>query len=207
MVSRPTSEIPGLGLAIETSRLGARARAKIEVSERLRTSALELFTERSFDSVTVEDIARRAGYTSRTFFRYFPTKETVITDIIEQMNRRLVEMIRSSSEHQLSHLLLPVLRQWFREFDPVLALVRSLLDASESLHVGLDTRQLHWEAEIADALAVAVPGRPAEGYRLWGVIVYGLLRVIDDTIRTENVPMEDAISDGFDALTAEFKAF
>jgi AcrR family transcriptional regulator len=207
MDSDSASGLPTLGLAIETSRLGARARAKIEVSEKLRTSALALFMERSFDSVTVEDIARRAGYTSRTFFRHFPTKETVIVDIIEQMNRRLVELIRSSPDHQLSDLILPVLRQWFREFDPVLVMVRTLLDASESLHVGLDTRQLHWEEQIADALVVAVPGRPIEGYRLWGVVIYGLLRLTDDRIRTENIPVETAIKDGVDTLVSEFKAF
>lgn len=207
MVSRPASELSDLGLAIETSRLGARARAKIEVSEKLRTSALELFMERSFDSVTVEEIARRAGFTSRTFFRYFPTKETVVTDIIEQMNRRLVELIQSSSHRQVSGLLVPVLRQWFAEFDPVLALIRSLFDASESLHVGLDTRQVHWEIEIGRALAVAVPGRPADGYRLWGVIVYGLLRIIDDSIRIDGVSTEDAITHEVNTLSAELRAF
>jgi len=47
---------------------------------RLQESALRLFTERGFDEVTVDEIARDAGVSHMTFFRNFPTKEAVIMD-------------------------------------------------------------------------------------------------------------------------------
>ncbi|GHF45412.1 AcrR family transcriptional regulator [Amycolatopsis bartoniae] len=46
--------------------------------ERLQLAALELFTERGFDQVTVNEIAERAGLTKRTFFRYFGDKREVL---------------------------------------------------------------------------------------------------------------------------------
>ena len=45
---------------------------------RLADAALELFSERGYSTVTVDDIAERAGVTARTFFRQFRDKEEVL---------------------------------------------------------------------------------------------------------------------------------
>jgi len=51
---------------------------RTETRERLAAAALELFETRGYDATTVEDIARAAGVSHMTFFRYFPTKESVL---------------------------------------------------------------------------------------------------------------------------------
>lgn len=44
----------------------------------LLRAALELFDERGYDATTAAAIAERAGVTEMTFFRYFPSKDSVL---------------------------------------------------------------------------------------------------------------------------------
>ncbi|HEV7664105.1 MAG TPA: TetR family transcriptional regulator [Chloroflexota bacterium] len=45
---------------------------------RLEQAALQLYSERGFEQTTVAEIAKRAGVTERTFFRYFADKREVL---------------------------------------------------------------------------------------------------------------------------------
>lgn len=44
----------------------------------LQQTALTLFVENGYDDTTTDEIAEGAGVSPRTFFRYFPTKESVL---------------------------------------------------------------------------------------------------------------------------------
>src|SRR5271167_3524137 len=44
----------------------------------LLDAALNLFSVKGYDQTTTDEIAESAGVSARTFFRYFPTKESVL---------------------------------------------------------------------------------------------------------------------------------
>jgi AcrR family transcriptional regulator len=57
---------------------GSRAGSRQHRRARIEQTALELFRERGFDLVTVEDVCAAAAVAPATFYRYFGTKEEVV---------------------------------------------------------------------------------------------------------------------------------
>jgi AcrR family transcriptional regulator len=55
-----------------------RAKRSEMMLDEIEAVALRLFDERSFAEVTVEEIAREAGVSARTFYRYFVGKDAVL---------------------------------------------------------------------------------------------------------------------------------
>ena len=68
-------------------------RWKPDARSRIEEAALELFAERGFESVTVAEIAARAGLTERTFFRHFPDKREVLFGGQAEFQEFLVESV------------------------------------------------------------------------------------------------------------------
>ena len=58
--------------------MGLRERRRRQTSADIRDAAVRLARERGFDKVTIEEICVEAGISSRTFFNYFPNKESAI---------------------------------------------------------------------------------------------------------------------------------
>lgn len=69
--------------------LGRRERNKRSKRHRMLTESLRLFREKGFEQTTVSEITQAAGVAKGTFFNYFPTKETVLLALGEQMLGKL----------------------------------------------------------------------------------------------------------------------
>ena len=52
--------------------------------------AMDLFARQGFEAVTIDEIAKGAGISARTFFRYFPTKEDIVLELGTRLQDRLL---------------------------------------------------------------------------------------------------------------------
>jgi len=58
--------------------LGRRERKKQQTREALEATAWRLFQRKGYDETTIEDITEAVDVSTRTFFRYFDSKEAVL---------------------------------------------------------------------------------------------------------------------------------
>lgn len=80
---------------------GPAAKGRPSLTERRREAtryeiaeaAAALFAERGYEATTVDDIARAAGISLRTFYRYCPTKEDALTPVLTAGVAELVEQL------------------------------------------------------------------------------------------------------------------
>lgn len=138
---------------------GLRQVKKARTRQRLVEVAVTLFEDRGFDEVTVEEIADAALVSPRTFYRYFGSKEGVLSD---EQDRRLDLLRGAIAAHPAGEPPLGALRAG------VLALARRtevddvelsrrrmrLVESTPSLgvHRRADLQPL-WEQVIAEAIA------------------------------------------------------
>jgi TetR/AcrR family transcriptional regulator, cholesterol catabolism regulator len=69
---------------------GRRERHKLEVYRRIHKAAVTLFRRQGYDATTVEQIADRADVAKGTVFNYFPTKESLLYALSENIHEKLV---------------------------------------------------------------------------------------------------------------------
>jgi AcrR family transcriptional regulator len=79
---------------------GRRERRAAETRLRLFRCALQLFSERGFSNVTVEDITEAADVGKGTFFNYFESKDYVLSVITEIQLGKAAEALALNRWHQ-----------------------------------------------------------------------------------------------------------
>ncbi|MGK0715228.1 mycofactocin system transcriptional regulator [Leucobacter sp. W1153] len=94
----------------ESPRLG---RTPATSHREISRTAITLFLERGFDETFVDDIARAAGISRRTLFRYFPSKNDLpwgeFDELIDALRRRLAAVDQEISiENALRQVIIEV---------------------------------------------------------------------------------------------------
>jgi len=113
--------------------LGRRQRRAAETRVRLFRCALQLFAERGFPNVTVEDITEAADVGKGTFFNYFESKDHVLGVMAEIQLGKVEEAVAMASGNEqpihsvLHHLFLRAAEEPGRSPDLARALISSFL--------------------------------------------------------------------------------
>ncbi|MGH3920630.1 MAG: TetR/AcrR family transcriptional regulator [Pseudonocardiaceae bacterium] len=141
-------------------RPGLRARRKAQTRQVIQAHALRLFLANGYDATTVEEIAAAAGVSHMTFFRHFPTKESVVdTDDYDPMIAELIAG-RPTAEDPLTaihHALIEGLGAVLPEGRDVLLTRTRLILATPALRARLWENQHATVALFTDALTARHP--------------------------------------------------
>ena len=142
------------------SRCGLVGRA-VATRQRLQRCALELFTQRGFDEVTVEEVAAAAGVSHMTFYRHFPTKESVVLD--DPFDPLIGEAVRAQdpAAPPLARVARGILAAWGAAEGPQGEDVRARLRLAAG-HSGLRARAWENNHRTAQVLVEALTATGAD---------------------------------------------
>ncbi|MFD7640584.1 TetR/AcrR family transcriptional regulator [Kitasatospora sp. NPDC059795] len=83
--------------APEHPALSLTERRKAATQQEIALTAARLFSERGAEGTTAEDIARTAGVSLRTFYRYFRTKEDAVAPLLADGSRQWVDLLAATA--------------------------------------------------------------------------------------------------------------
>jgi AcrR family transcriptional regulator len=87
----------GRGLAVTKKSekgLSRRDAHKLKTRTTLRDAALDLFLAQGYDATTTDQVAAKAGVSTRTFFRYFDSKDEVLFSGQRFWSEKVADMLR-----------------------------------------------------------------------------------------------------------------
>ena len=134
--------------------------------DQIAETAFSVFAERGFDDVTVDEVAKNAGISRASFFRYFKTKEEAVLAAYEHMGH---EIAANLAERPAGESAWAALRASFDAAMPnyhanrVRSLARlQLTRETPSLRAHQLERQARWGETIGAALAPRIGGAPGD---------------------------------------------
>jgi AcrR family transcriptional regulator len=139
------------------ARSSLQARKHEVVRAELSRAAWELFDRRGYEAASVAEIARDAGGSRRTFFRYYASKEDVLVETSDLLAEDFLDAVarRPASEPPLVAIhraLIPVLVTALGEGGTARAVIR-LLRESRTLRRAMLERHARMEERLATLLA------------------------------------------------------
>jgi len=131
--------------AVPSASESLKARKQQVVRTALSAAAEELFLARGFENVTVEEIARTAGVSRRTFFRYYESKEDVMVERSDRLGEKLLAELAARPLNEppllaIRNALVPAMEAGLAERELVRDTMRLLRETSALRRVMMERR-------------------------------------------------------------------
>lgn len=87
--------------AVPSPPRSVRERARLQVDERrsqLLELGLQLFSDHSYDELSIDDIARAAGISKGLLYHYFPSKRDYYVEVVRRAAGQLIERTDAASQ-------------------------------------------------------------------------------------------------------------
>ena len=170
-----------------------RERKKAALRATIVRSAVELFVQRGYDSVGMEEIAHASMCSRSTLNRYFGTKEDVlfpaVPEVVEGLRHTLGSAAKTGDRWAVAREAVTIqLRQFFENFEPDLRVTIMRLWFTEPaprrryLEIAYE-----WEEILKDYFAAGLPDNPSNHLRtqvLASAMVSALRAVLHAAIET-----------------------
>jgi AcrR family transcriptional regulator len=191
-----------------------RERQRLQTRETIAAAALDLFASRGFESVTVAEVAARAGVSEKTVFNHFGGKEELLFDQAAAIESILVRVVRGRAE---GTSVIDALREFSRGAPATAgsdreALFAEVVSRSPALVAHLRTIFSRYEEALRTALVEEIDDGDTEGRiraHVFAAAAVAVLRLELDPTEKARVGDRQSrrwrIEKGLDALEEGFR--
>jgi AcrR family transcriptional regulator len=149
-----------------TGDLSLQERKQELVRGELASAAWDLFGKKGYESTTVAEIAAAAGVSRRTFFRYYASKEEVLTATSDDLAEAMLAAMAGRPRDEpplvsIERALVPVLVAQLKAADRSRTIIR-LLRESRTLRRAMLERHALMEERLATLLADRLGADPTK---------------------------------------------
>jgi AcrR family transcriptional regulator len=151
---------------VPSGELSLHERKQELVRAELANAAWELFGKHGYEDTTVAEIAAAAGVSRRTFFRYYASKEDVLTETTDEVAEAMLAAMAERPRDEaplvsIERALVPLLEARLLPGDRSRTIIR-LLRESRTLRRAMLERHALMEERLAVLLADRLSSDPAK---------------------------------------------
>jgi TetR/AcrR family transcriptional regulator, regulator of mycofactocin system len=187
-------------------------RRRSTTGDHITSVALELFAERGFDEVSVDDVARAAGIARRTLFRYYPTKNAIPWGDFDGHLEHMRDLLREVPTDAPMSVALRSAVLAFNRFDEAETAhhrqrMRVILETA-ALQAHSMTMYAGWRTVVADFVARRLGLKGTDllpRTTAWSMLGVAL-SAYETWLADESVSLQTALGDAFDTVSAGLAA-